>query len=226
MSFRHPCPTEAELRSLAHRPVLEKWEFIQLVQGFCPNRRIGKGDVYYLEGIAEYVDKINCAVRVGKLSFPIKPTPAAIWCAENDVPLPEEFASETLDDLFVLARPKQKIIPTGELIRGSESDQMTKHYKPNEKKRGRKSKKSEPAICGIESKVCKLARGICIEHIKKHGIKPRKKEINFGLASLLVRAEVDVDRAYSYAQLMTTREEIAAKRFYRRSVQENIEFST
>lgn len=175
MTCKQPNPTIEELMSLANRPTLELWELVQLIQGFCPNRKIGRGNITYLDEYALPVSKIKQAIKTKELSFPIKPTKAVLWCAENSVPMPEEFSDAVIQKMFVLERPKQRLTATDELIRGSMSDVQAKHYGELNKKPGRKPKKSEPSIRGYESKICEEAKNFCIAHIRLHGDMPQKK---------------------------------------------------
>lgn len=225
MTYKQPNPTIEELMSLANRPALDLWELVQLIQGFCLNRKVGRGNINYNEEYDVPVNKIKQAIQTKELSFPIKPAKAVLWCAENSVPMPEEFSDAVIKKMFVLERPKQRLIATDELIRGSTSDVQAKHYGELNKKPGRKPKKSEPSIRGYESKICAEAKNFCITHIRLHGDMPQKRVINKALSKKLDRKEADINRSYYLDNLIEVKELNSAKRYYRRNTQENHEFS-
>lgn len=221
MTYRQPNPSKDELEAFAERPVIEFWEVVQLIQGFCPNRKVSRHGITYLDDYAPYIKQLKTSIQNGTLTFPIKPSVIVHWCSNKNVPLPEYFSNAVTKTMFKLDRPKKPLIDTDELIKGSTSDQLAKKHK---NKPGRKKIKAETAIRGYETTVCNLAKAFCIEYIKKNGILPKKKIINGVLSEKLNRSESDVNRAYSFTKILTAKEKNDAARQYRRNKQEDIEF--
>lgn len=216
--FKHPSPTESELRTLANRPVLEEWEASKLMQGMCPNRKIGNGMVTWLDDYDTTKLQVKKDLSLGILSFPIKPNKLLEWCALHKIPLPIEFSKNVNNLIFHLKRVNHELfIDTGELVRGSASCHLTKNVHKNHKKVGRKPKKLEALIRGYESEVCKLVKIFCLNQIKQHGIMPLKKNINEYLSKKLKRSEPDVNRAYTLKISITKHEETQQRRAFRKN---------
>lgn len=223
MTYKQPNPSKEELIALAERPVIERWELVQLIQGFCPNRKVGTSGITYLDEYAPFIELLDTSIKNSTLSFPIKPSDAVQWCSRNEVPLPEHFSNAVIQAIFILDRPIKLVIDTDELIKGSESDQLAKKY-IDKNKPGRKNIKTEVAIRGYESGVCKAVKEFCLEYVIKNGELPKKKIINDILSKKLNRSEADINRAYSLKQILTDNEKYTAMRKYRRAKQEDIEF--
>lgn len=212
--FLHPCPSNEELISLANRPVLEVWEMAALIQGFRPIRKIGRGDITYLDEYAVPIKKLINARNTKQLNFPIKPSQILIWCIGNEIPLPEVFEQTVRTKIFILRQPKVTNIFTDEQVRGSNED-----YQRNKVKRGRKKKKKSASIRGYESDICSMASKFVLKYIEEYGKKPLKKIINPHLAKITGRIENEVDRAYTMNKLITIDQEKLANRVYRGKVQ-------
>lgn len=218
--FIHPCPSVKELQSLANRPVLEEWEACKLMQGLCPNLKIGKGELTWLDDYRHINISVKDAKRKGILDFPIAPKKLVNWCISNKIPLPENFSSVVIKLLFHLKRPKDKIIDTNELVRGSSSDLSTKHYPVNERKPGKRAIKKEATIRGYESEVYNHARTFCISYINENGTMPLKKTINLSLADQLSRSIPDISRAYTLEKIFTPKEENSLRQKYRKNLRD------
>ncbi len=203
--------SDDEFITLANRPWIEKWEAIQIVQGFCPNMIIADGGITYMDDYADQAKKINQAELIKQLLFPIKPTDFVRWCDKNNVCLPDIFSNTVSNKLIKLHRPKN-LIDTDELIKGSSSDQLNYlgRLKP-----GRKVTKHESTICGYETKVIMAARKFCLDHILAKGTMPLKKTINDYLSKKLNRKEVSIDRAYTLTKIITLAEFNRARKRYR-----------
>ena len=214
--FLHPCPTNEELISLANRPVLEVWEMAALIQGFRPIRKIGRGDITYLDEYAIPIKKLIEASNTKQLNFPIKPSQLLIWCVSNEIPLPEVFEQTVHSTIFKFRQPKVTNIFTDELVLGSNDD-----FQRNKVKRGRKKQKKSVSLRGYETDNFKIASEFVIKYIKEYGKKPPKKIVNTHIAKFTQRNEQDVDRTYTMNKLITSSEEKLAKRVYREKVQFN-----
>lgn len=221
--FKHPCPTIKELQCLANRPALEEWEACKLMQGLCPNRKIGKGEVTWLEEYSLSFISVNIAKKNEIIKFPITPKNLVYWCAQNEIHLPEGFSNEVNNLIFHLERPNYKVTDTNELIRGSTSDALAKQYPENNKRPGRPVIKAEASVRGYESKVCLEARDFCLSCISDKGSLPLKKTINAFLSKKLNRTECDIDRAYSLTMILTPQEINRQLRVYRKNRQDFIE---
>lgn len=222
-TFKHPCPTTEELQSLANRPALEEWEACKLMQGLCPNRKIGKGEVTWLQEYSLSRNSVNVAKKNEIIKFPITPKNLVYWCAQNEIHLPEGFSNEVNNLIFHLERPDNKVTDTNELIRGSTSDALAKQYPENNKRPGRPVIKKDASVRGYESKVCLEVREFCLSFIGDKGHMPLKKTINAFLSKKLNRTECDINRAYSLKMILTPQESNRQVRVYRKNLQDFIE---
>lgn len=214
---RHPCPTEAELKSVARRPVLHKHEAILLIQGFCPDRGSSGKGFMYLEEYAPQVEKIKVAEANGKVVFPIRTTDFVIWCNENDVALPEIFVDEVTAKIIRVRRPKAVGTFTDELVRWSDNDHNRQLVR-----RGRKQIK-EATVRGYESTIVNLAREFVRDFIQNSGVFPPKKSVNCYLAKSTKRSESEINRAFSLDALLTPAEIKIFRRKFRLKRQHDVE---
>lgn len=213
--FRHPCPTEAELKSVANRPVLQKHQAILLLQGFRPDRG-SANDYFYLEEYEDQIKKINAAETVGDIAFPIRVAEFVIWCNENDVALPEIFISEVTKPIIRLRRPKVAGPFTEEIVRWSDDD-----HNKGRARRGTKPTK-ETSIRGYESTIINLAREYVGQYIKKQGEFPEKWRVSRALAKVSKRPESKISRAFDLSALLTPNEVIKLKKQFRRKRQQDV----
>lgn len=213
--FRHPCPTEAELKSVANWPVLQKHQAILLLQGFRPDRG-SANDFCYWEEYADQIQKINVAEIDGEIDFPIKVTELVVWCNKNDVDLPEIFINEVTKLIIRLRRPKVPGPFNDEIVRWSENDHNREHAK-----RGTKSTK-ETTVRGYEASVINLARNYVLQHIKCKGEFPEKWRVSRALAKVTKRPESKIDRAFDLSTLLTNHEFNMLKKQFRRGRQQDV----
>lgn len=213
---RHPCPTEAELKSVAQRPVLHKHEAILLIQGFCPDRGSACKGFMYLDEYATQVGKIKTAEAKGEIAFPIKVTELVIWCNENDVALPEIFVDEVTTKIIRVRRPKAVGIFTDELVRWSDNDHNRQIVR-----RGRKQIK-EATVRGYESTIVNQARKFVRDFVQKTGGFPPKKSVNYHLAKSTGRPESEINRAFSLDALLTPAEINFLRKKFRLNLRQDI----
>ena len=211
--FQHPCPTVNDLKIIADFPVLEKWQVAKLIQGFCPNNKVGQGEITWLDDYESEIKLLINAVDDDVLKFPITPAQILIWCVENEISLPEVFANTVRNNMFVLRRPNLPV-DTEELVRNSANN-----HKRNSSKCGPKTKKTNITLRGYESGISKIAAEFYLDYLSKNSKAPAKKILNGLIAERTGRKEEDVARAYSIDKIVTTSQKNMAKRAYRRHIQ-------
>ncbi len=199
--WKRLCPTKDELKSLADRPTLSKFEVVELAQGLLPTRNI----VTYLSNYKDVARRLLQAFVDGELTDPVRTEDFVRWSINNNVALPEPFVARVLGRIFHLRRPALPSAYTDERIWELST-------------RGRRKKKMNIAVRGIEADICNRARNLVIVHVKQYGILPRKAQINKKIALQTGRKASDIDRCYNVKTCLTPVEFNAAKRHYRNSL--------
>lgn len=222
--FKHPCPTTAELESLAHRPTLAMWEMAELIQGFCPRaRRKQSKNVQTLSNYAVPVGRMLFAIKEGDLSARAKPAEFVTWAVGCDIQLPEPFVEAVRATIFPLRRPSAPPSYNDELIRASP---VSSGRSASECQEGTVSRMGSPriAIRGYRNDICQLAREFTIEYLARHGTLPWKYLINQHVEKIQGYSLAKIDRAFSIEMLIDPKDErLAMRKFRARKRRENEE---
>jgi hypothetical protein len=198
--FRRPCPTEAELRSLADRPTLHRAEALALIQGLLPTRLFCS----YLDDYKREAKLLLRAFDEGELENPVRPERLVRWCGENNVSLPEPFVSQVIDRIFPLRRPA---------ILNSFTDERIWVLDV----RGRRRENTGTAVRGLDAEICSQARLIILDLVKRYGDWPTKHLVTNRLVKITGHTKEEIGRSYGIKSCITVSEFDKAKRNYRRS---------
>ncbi|MBX3647166.1 MAG: hypothetical protein KF853_13625 [Rhodocyclaceae bacterium] len=200
--FSHPCPNVAELESLAKRPTLDAWEMADLIQGFCPRRRLKQfRTVSWLDTYEVEIGIMRNAISTKELASRASPVDFVRWAVLRDIPLPEQFVDAVRAQEFVLRRSVRPMRFNEELVRTV----PTQGARP-----------SVPKLRGYDSKLCQRAREIVLAYVSNHGTLPPKGWVDKQLAETTGLPLNTVARGYALGMVLTQRQFDRAKRAYRR----------
>lgn len=200
--FTHPCPTDAELVSLAKRPTLDAWEMADLIQGFCPRRRLKQfKKICWLDTYEEEIGVLRRAIKTNELASRASPIEFVRWALSRDVPLPEQFVDAVHSQIFVLRRPERPMVFNEELVRTIP-------------KRGERL--SIPKLRGYDSDLFLRAREIILTYVSNHGTLPPKVWVDKQLVAATGLPLKKINRGYTLQNALTQQQLNRAKRAYRR----------